>query len=107
MAQPIWDTTAGTIGTFPYGINVSFQFLASPVSPATNITYSLLAGTLPTNLVIDVNGLLTGIPTLVTQDTTTLFTIRATDNLNNIRDRTFSITTVSYTHLTLPTKRIV
>jgi len=92
MAQPIWDTTAGTIGTFPYGINVSFQFLASPVSPATNITYSLLAGTLPTNLVIDVNGLLTGIPTLVTQDTTTLFTIRATDNLNNIRDRTFSIT---------------
>jgi len=92
MAQPIWDTTAGTIGTFPYGINVSFQFLASPVSPATNITYSLLAGTLPTNLVIDVNGLLTGIPTLVTQDTTTSFTIRATDNLNNIRDRTFSIT---------------
>ena len=92
MAQPIWDTPAGTIGTFPYGINVSFQFLASPVSPATNITYSLLAGTLPTNLVIDVNGLLTGIPTLVTQDTTTSFTIRATDNLNNIRDRTFSIT---------------
>ena len=92
MAQPIWDTTAGTIGTFPYGINVSFQFLASPVSPATNITYSLLAGILPTNLVIDVNGLLTGIPTLVTQDTTTSFTIRATDNLNNIRDRTFSIT---------------
>jgi hypothetical protein len=92
MAQPIWVTTAGTIGTFPYGINVSFQFLASPVSPATNITYSLLAGILPTNLAIDVNGLLTGIPTLVTQDTTTSFTIRATDSLNNIRDRTFSIT---------------
>jgi hypothetical protein len=92
MAQPTWVTTAGTIGTFPYGINVSFQFLATPVSPATNITYSLLAGTLPTNLVIDVNGLLTGIPTLVTQDITTSFTIRATDNLNNIRDRTFSIT---------------
>jgi hypothetical protein len=55
MAQPIWDTTAGTIGTFPYGINVSFQFLASPVSPATNITYILLAGTLPTILVSYVN----------------------------------------------------
>ena len=93
MAQPIWNTPAGTIGKFPYGVNMGFLLSASPVSPATNITYSLLAGTFPTNLVLDINtGLITGIPTLVTQDVTTAFTIRATDNLNNIRDRTFNIT---------------
>jgi hypothetical protein len=92
MAQPIWNTPAGSIGTFPYGVNMTFPLSASPVSPAISITYILLAGTLPTNIVLDsTTGILTGIPTLVTQSVTTTFTVRATDNLGNIRDRTFSI----------------
>lgn len=93
MSQPTWNTSAGSIGSYPYGLNLSFQFVATPVAPATSISnYILLSGTLPTNLVLSNTGVLSGIPTLVTQNTTTTFTIRANDNLGNIRDRTFSIT---------------
>ena len=93
MSQPTWNTPAGSIGSFPYGYNMTFILSASPVNPATGIRYTLLAGSLPTNIVLNTNnGTLSGIPTLVTQNTDTTFTIRATDNLGNIRDRTFIIT---------------
>jgi len=93
MAQPTWITSAGSIGTYPYGIALTFILSATPVAPASTVTYTLLSGTLPTNLTLkSSNGLISGIPTLVTQNTTTSFTIRATDDLGNIRDRTFNIT---------------
>lgn len=93
MAQPIWITPAGSIGSFPYGYTMTFVVAATPVAPADTVTYTLLSGALPTNLTLkSSNGLISGVPTLVTQNTTTSFTIRATDDLGNIRDRTFSIT---------------
>jgi hypothetical protein len=92
MAQPIWNTSAGSIGTYPATISMLFQLSASAVSPATSITYTLLSGTLPPGLSISTTGLINGTPTLVTTDITNTFTIRATDNLSNLRDRTFSIT---------------
>lgn len=92
MAQPIWTTPAGSIGSFPYGYPMVFTLIATPVSPATSVRYQVLAGSLPPNVVLNTNnGVLSGIPALVTSDTVTTFTIRATDNLNNIRDRTFSM----------------
>jgi hypothetical protein len=97
MAQPIWNTTAGSIGSFPYGFATSFTLSASAVSPATSVTYSLLAGTLPNNIVLNTTtGILTGTPTLVIQDTTTTFAVRATDNLGNISDRTFNMTVTGF-----------
>jgi hypothetical protein len=93
MAQPIWNTTAGSIGSYPYGLAMTFVLSASPVSPATSVTYTLLAGSLPSNIKLNsTTGILSGIPVLVTQNTVTAFTIRATDNLGNIRDRSFTIT---------------
>lgn len=92
MAQPIWNTSAGSIGTYPATIPMLFQLSASAVSPATSVTYTLLSGTLPSGLSISSSGLISGTPSLVTTDTTTTFTVRATDNLSNLRDRTFSIT---------------
>jgi len=92
MAQPIWNTPAGSIGTYPATIPMLFQLSASAVSPATSITYILLSGTLPSGLSISSAGLISGTPSLVTTDTTTTFTVRAIDNLSNLRDRTFSIT---------------
>jgi len=92
MAQPIWITPAGSLGSYPYGYLISLSVLAQPVSPAASISYILLSGTLPDILSLNTNtGYITGTPTLVLQDTTTVFTIRATDNLGNIRDRTFSM----------------
>ena len=92
MAQPIWNTTTGSIGNFPYGFAMSFTLSASAVSPATSVTYSLLAGTLLSDIILNTNGVLSGTPTLVVQDTTTSFAVRATDNLGNISDRTFNMT---------------
>ena len=92
MAQPIWNTTAGSIGTYPATIIMATQLSASPVLPSTTITYILLSGTLPPGTSITTSGLISGTPTLVTTDTTSTFTIRATDNLSNIRDRTFLMT---------------
>ena len=92
MAQPIWVTSAGSIGSYPYGYAASYVLLATPESPATSVSYQVLAGSLPNGIVLNINtGILSGTPALVTSDTLTIFTVRATDNLNNIRDRTFSM----------------
>jgi len=92
MAQPVWNTPAGSIGNFPASLPSLYQFSASAVLPATSITYALISGTLPNGLTINSNGLISGTPTIVTSNTTSAFTIRVTDNLGNIRDRTFLMT---------------
>jgi len=92
MAQPVWNTPAGTLGTYPISIPLSLQLIAIPVLPATSLSYALITGSFPVGLSMNSSGLITGTPSLVTQDTTYSFTIRATDNNGNIRDRTFSLT---------------
>ncbi len=91
MAQPVWNTTAGTLGSYPALISLSIQLSASAVSPATTLTYILLSGSLPSGLTITSSGLITGTPSSVIQEVASSFTVRATDNLGNIRDRTFSM----------------
>jgi len=92
MAQPVWNTPAGSIGSFPALLPMAYQLSAEAVLPATTVIYTLLSGSLPGGLSITEDGLISGTPTLVTSDTATSFTIRVTDNLQSIRDRTFSIT---------------
>ena len=92
MAQPIWTTPAGSIGLFPNGIAAFFNLSASAVLPAITVTYKLISGSLPTNITLDtITGVLSGTPPIVTKDTLSSFTVRATDNLNNIRDRSFTM----------------
>lgn len=91
MAQPIWTTTAGSIGTYPSTVPIAYQLAATPISPAVSLTYALLSGSLPSGLTISSSGLLAGTPALVTSLTSYTFVVRATDNLDNIRDRTFII----------------
>jgi hypothetical protein len=91
MAQPVWNTPAGSIGSFPALLAMVYQLSASYVSPATTITYEILSGTLPSGLSMTTAGLISGTPTLVTGNTLSTFAVRVTDNLGNIRDRTFSI----------------
>ena len=91
MAQPIWNTPAGSLGTFPSLLPATFHLSASAQSPASSISYALLCGVLSPGLSLDQDGLITGTPTLVTLATTSTFTVRVTDNLNNLRDRTFSM----------------
>jgi len=91
MAQPVWNTPAGSIGSFPALLPMAFQLSASAVLPASNVNYTLLSGTLPSGLSINEDGLISGTPTLVTRNTLSTFAVRVTDNLQSIRDRTFSI----------------
>jgi hypothetical protein len=109
MVQPIWNTPVGSVGAYASLITMQTQLSALAVLPAISITYTLLSGTLPTGLTISTSGLISGIPELVTQDTTYTFVVRATDNLGEIRDRTFSITIsgVVNPRLTTPTGSIL
>lgn len=90
-SQPIWNTPAGTLGTYPATLAVTIQLSASAILPASSVQYKVLSGTLPDGLSLSLDGVITGTPTLVVTDSTSTFTVRATDNLNSIRDRTFSM----------------
>ena len=92
MAQPIWNTTAGSIGSFASLEAVALQLSASPVLPATTLTYVLLSGDLPSGLSLSSSGLISGIPTLVQGNITSTFVVRVTDNLGQLKDRTFTMT---------------
>lgn len=92
MAQPIWNTDAGSIGSYPYLVPMTMQLSASAVLPAVSVTYKLISGELHPGLSLDSDGLISGTPTLAVGENTYTFVIRATDNLQNIRDRTFTLT---------------
>ena len=106
MAQPVWVTPAGDIGNFPSGTSISFEFKANYSSPATAITYKLLNGNLPEGTSVDPiritsNGFMVGTTKNQTEEITYTFTIRATDNLGSIRDRTFNTTVYPFSSASL------
>jgi hypothetical protein len=100
MAQPIWVTDAGNLGTYPTDSNLNIKLVARPAYPSTNIAYALVSGYFPepiinTQIRIDpLGGTITGIPKNIATETVYTFTIRAIDNYNNLADRTFSFTLV-------------
>ena len=71
---------------------IPFQLSASAVLPAVSITYQIISGSLPDGVTMTAAGYISGLPSLVTANTNYSFVVRATDNLQNIRDRTFSVT---------------
>jgi hypothetical protein len=91
MSQPIWNTPAGNIGAFASGSIIRFQLSATPVLPATSLTYQLISGELPAGVSINNIGLIFGNTQPEIENTPYTFTIRVTDNNGNLRDRTFSI----------------
>ena len=99
--QPIWNTPTGSIGSYPSGNPlkpVLFQLSASAVLPAVTVTYQIISGSLPAGVNMTVNGLITGVPTSIVTTTTYPFVVRATDNLQNIKDNTFSISISGISH---------
>ena len=89
--QPVWNTVAGTIGTYASLVPIVFQLSASAVLPAVSITYSIISGSLPSGVTMNEDGLIYGTPSLVTKLTTLSFVVRATDNYQVVKDRTFNI----------------
>lgn len=92
MAQPIWNTPAGSIGTYPSSVIMEKTLSATPISPAVSITYTIISGNLPNGLSMNEDGVIFGVPGPVFENTSSTFVVRATDNLQNIKDRTFNLT---------------
>lgn len=96
MATITWQNSAGSLGNYPAGSDISLQFLALSDDLSAVVSYKLLSGTLPAGtknnpIVVSLPGYLTGTFAPVSSNSTHTFTIRAFDQYGNIRDRTFSI----------------
>ena len=87
MATPVWSTTAGKLASIDEVVAYSLQLEAN-TSDSTTITYSIIAGSLPSGMELTSTGLLTGIPAEVSKRTRYTFVVRATAG-TQITDRTF------------------
>ena len=112
MAQPVWVTDAGSLGTIPEGIFYQVPLIAyDPADPVGNeVYYTLLAGQLPPGIQCSRSGLIAGtpqaiasiegVPLPVNQDITSTFAVRAYTEkivqgqvvIDRLADRTFSLT---------------
>jgi len=87
MATPVWTTTAGKLASIDEQVAYSLQLEAN-TSDSTTITYSVIAGSLPSGMELTSTGLLTGIPAEIAKRTRYTFVVRATAG-TQITDRTF------------------
>jgi len=112
MAQPVWVTPVGSLGTIPEGIFYQVPLIAyDPSDPGGNeVYYTLLAGQLPPGIQCSRTGLISGVPQAiasvqgvpapVSRAVTSTFAVRAyTEKVVNGRvvidrlaDRTFDLT---------------
>ena len=88
---PNWVTPSGSIGQYTENSALLFSFKANPVFPATSVTYKLISSELPSNYTLSSDGILSGKNQIVPSTQTYNFVIRAMDNLQNIKDRSFSV----------------
>jgi len=91
-ASPVWQTASGSLGTFAEQVSVSVS--ATATDSDSTITYSLASGSsLPSGLTLNSSsGLISGTLPTVAADTTYTFTINASDGVNTVVSRSFSIT---------------
>lgn len=86
----IWITPAGSLGIIPeleyYNLNLETY------SPGSSVSYTLISGSLPNGLLLASNGNISGTTVQVNATVTSNFTIRATDTLSAVSDRTFNLT---------------
>jgi hypothetical protein len=92
MAQPTWNTPKSNLGLYNAAVGFAYNLSADANYPASYLRFKLLNGSLPDGLSVNTDGEIRGTPKPVTANTVYTFTIRVTDNLGEIRDRTFSIT---------------
>jgi len=99
-ASPAFVTAAGTLGTVAGGSAITtIDVVAADPESAGNVVFDILTGGLPAGLssaTVNENGVskfrITGTPTNPLANTTTTFTLRASDAASNTSTRAFSIT---------------
>jgi hypothetical protein len=110
MAQPIWITAAGSLGTIAEGVFYQVPLQAYEPDTEETVYFEIIAGQLPAGVQISTNGLLAGIPRAianvqgvpkeVSRDVTSKFAVRAYTTItiagktvvNRLADRTFTLT---------------
>jgi len=110
MAQPVWVTPAGSLGTIPEGVFYQTPLEAIEPDLGEPVFYKVIAGALPDGIQVTQTGLLSGVPVStvtvqgipveVARDTTSKFAIRSYTTVNGtfngavkrLADRTFSLT---------------
>lgn len=89
MAIPKWTTTAGLLGTIDERIAYNYTLQATDTDGDT-LTYSVIAGNLPSGLTLSSGGVISGVPLEVARRTEKQFVVRASDGTNKV-DRTFKL----------------
>lgn len=86
--NPIWQTNAGSLGTFYTNTAVNQTLLATDPNN-DSITFGVVEGALPPGITLSSAGNLSGTPTMTG---ITNFTVRASDNHGGAVDRVFTMT---------------
>lgn len=94
---PLFATTSGSVGSIYDGSRSSTNHLstlsATDGDGGTVVSYAVVDGSLPPGLTVNTStAAITGTAVAVGSDTTSSFTVRATDNAGNTTDRVFNIT---------------
>ena len=89
MAKPIWTTPAGTLDEIQEGISYTKQLVATDAD-ADSLTYSIIAGALPSGLELSSVGVISGFPSEVAIRTEKQFVVRVSDGTSSV-DRTFKL----------------
>ena len=108
MAQPVWITPPGSLGTIPENIFYQVPIEAYEPDLSETVYYRLIAGALPEGVQLSETGILAGVPkatgkvqgvpTEISRDVTSKFAVRAytvvpgTGAINRLSDRTFTLT---------------
>lgn len=94
--NPIWVTSAGSLGTFFEQGSVTLSAL-SATDPEASITYALANGSsLPSGLSLNSStGVISGTLPNITTNTVYTFTVNASDGVNTV-PRAFSLTSTAY-----------
>lgn len=92
-ATPVWTVASGSLGSIADTSRTSVSITTGATdSEGTSLTYALASGSLPSGLSLNTStGAITGNATAVTSDTTSSFTLSATDGINTTT-RAYSIT---------------
>lgn len=111
MAQPIWITPAGNLGSIPSGTFYEIPLEAYEPETGAQVYFDVIAGDLPPGVECNTDGLISGTPATiqgvpfpVPYDTVSKFAVRAytkrlVENsfvINRLADQTFTITVTSH-----------
>ena len=89
---PSFTTAAGNIGSIESGVAMSTITIVAAEPDGGTLAYSVTGGSLPSGVSLgSANGQLTGTPTTVSADTTSTFTITATDDESQTNSRQFNL----------------